>query len=340
VSFLGDEFITAHNLWLADDHLLVVSSSGFREYYKRFYLKDIQAISIRKTSGWIVAGIVWGLLLAVTSLLVVFAAKNEWPFAALLSFEIFMGIFSTLLLFNMARGPTCRCRLKTAVQTEHLYALNRIRTATVVVERLKGIIERAQIPLTVEESQGMETREMALSAAAEARVAVGASGVRDRPVRHCRGNAHLILFLFLIADFCDMLCKLLGTKGFYDWLSAVLFFGFMVCVIVSLILQSYSDLPRKLKTLTWSCAVYFVAAVLFFGVYTIARAAAVPDGLEVGSGMPQAGESGVMMVWYLVSALCSGLFGFIGLVWLNRFRKQEQIPPPVPGAGKTVSSNQ
>src|SRR5688572_16565337 len=42
-------------LWLADDHVLLVTTSGYSEEYRRFFFSDIQALIIRKTragAGW------------------------------------------------------------------------------------------------------------------------------------------------------------------------------------------------------------------------------------------------------------------------------------------------
>ena len=36
-------------LWLGPEHLLLVETDGYREYYKRFNYRDIQAFIIRKT---------------------------------------------------------------------------------------------------------------------------------------------------------------------------------------------------------------------------------------------------------------------------------------------------
>ena len=37
-------FLFGSSVWLADDHLLLVKSARFREEYRRFYFRDIQAI--------------------------------------------------------------------------------------------------------------------------------------------------------------------------------------------------------------------------------------------------------------------------------------------------------
>src|SRR5947208_5263032 len=38
------------SLWLGADHLLCVDSTGYTETYKRFYFRDIQAITICRTA--------------------------------------------------------------------------------------------------------------------------------------------------------------------------------------------------------------------------------------------------------------------------------------------------
>ena len=42
-------FISRSSLWLGRDHLLCVDSSGYTETYKRFYFRDIQAVTIVAT---------------------------------------------------------------------------------------------------------------------------------------------------------------------------------------------------------------------------------------------------------------------------------------------------
>jgi hypothetical protein len=46
----GANFLERITLYLATDHLLYVSSTGFSESYRRFYFRDIHAITVRKTA--------------------------------------------------------------------------------------------------------------------------------------------------------------------------------------------------------------------------------------------------------------------------------------------------
>src|SRR5436853_630040 len=57
-----------NQLWQGEEHLLLVESDGYREYYKRFNYRDIQAVILRKTiEGKLVNGVL-------TVIIVFFAA--------------------------------------------------------------------------------------------------------------------------------------------------------------------------------------------------------------------------------------------------------------------------
>ena len=134
-------------LFLADDHLLLVSATGFRESYRRFYLRDIQSITARKTvTGQVVNGAfgftLFGAILGVVS------SKDG---AVTLGWGMATGFFFALLLFNVLRGPTCVCEIHTAVQSRRLGSVNRMRAARKLLARLRPHIEAAQGPLAVEE---------------------------------------------------------------------------------------------------------------------------------------------------------------------------------------------
>jgi hypothetical protein len=117
-------------LWQGEDHLLLVEWDGYREYYKRFGYHDIQGFVI--------------FLIAMTGVATVVAAR-----VALL---ILAGIVAIILTANAASGPTCRCSLRTAVQTEDLPPLTRLRRARRVLERIRPSIIASQGQLAPEAS--------------------------------------------------------------------------------------------------------------------------------------------------------------------------------------------
>jgi hypothetical protein len=135
------------NLWLGPDHLLCVETEGYTESYKRFYFHDIQAITLRKTSRMLVLAVVTGLLAGLFSFvaLIVDAVEARWGFG------ILAGICALPFLLNFFYGPTCACRLQTAVQTEDMPSMGRVRRARNVIARLRPLIAGAQGQITADE---------------------------------------------------------------------------------------------------------------------------------------------------------------------------------------------
>ena len=134
------------NLYQASDHLLQVSASGFTESYRRFYFRDIQSMVVRKSTHGKVWNAVWA---SIFGLLAAIAFGSGGAAGAVCG--AVAGIFLLALAFNIARGPTCVCQVRTAVQTRTLPSLNRLRRASKVIARLKPIIEAAQDALPREE---------------------------------------------------------------------------------------------------------------------------------------------------------------------------------------------
>jgi len=133
-------------LYLGPDHLLQVFSTGFTETYKRFYFRDIQAITIRKTiAGKVVNAVLGG----ITCMLVAFALSVSGTGAIV--FGSVAGMFALLLGFNLALGPTCACHLRTAVQHEKLPSLRRLRGARRALGRLQPHILAVQGGISDEE---------------------------------------------------------------------------------------------------------------------------------------------------------------------------------------------
>jgi hypothetical protein len=134
-------------LWQGEEHLLLVEWDGSREFYKRFHYRDIQAIIVRKTMDGKILNIVLGGVVALFIALAIPASD--------VGFRIFLlvlaGIFGLVLLINALAGPTCQCQVRTAVQTEDLPSLNRLKRARKVIARLRPLIATAQGQLAPEE---------------------------------------------------------------------------------------------------------------------------------------------------------------------------------------------
>jgi hypothetical protein len=112
-------------VWMARDHLLLVSRTGYTENYKRFYFRDIQAVIIRKTATAFVGNIVLSIL-ALGFILLAVAVSDD---AFKIVWSLIGGCFAFVFLLSLWRGSSCVTHIKTAVQTEQLAAWNRMRAA-------------------------------------------------------------------------------------------------------------------------------------------------------------------------------------------------------------------
>src|ERR1043166_9430150 len=127
---------TRSSLWLGKDHVLCIDTTGYTETYKRFYFRDIQAIIIRRTEGWKFTSLALGILATLFTL----TAGLQGLVAMRYVFGLVAGLFALALILNLALGPSSTCHLRTAVQTEQLPSLNRIRRAHKVLARLRPLI--------------------------------------------------------------------------------------------------------------------------------------------------------------------------------------------------------
>lgn len=132
------------SLWLAADHLLVVHETMTGESYRRFFFRDIRALTIHRTARGARAGLVL-LSLAVLNLLPLIAlawddvSGRQWAWLACGS-----GVWVVLAIINGVRGPTCEVRMSTSAQEDTVAPLARLRTARRVVETLRPRILAAQ----------------------------------------------------------------------------------------------------------------------------------------------------------------------------------------------------
>lgn len=139
--------VTRSNLWLGRDHLLCVETEGYTEKYRRFYFRDIQAITLRRTSRATAIAVGTGAFTVLFALLAttIDQAQARWFFG------ILAGTCAIPLLINLVRGPTCKCELRTAVQTENVPSMSRVRRARKVLNQIRPLIAEAQGQLAPED---------------------------------------------------------------------------------------------------------------------------------------------------------------------------------------------
>jgi hypothetical protein len=139
--------ISQFSLWLGPDHLLCIDTNGYTETYKRFYFRDIQAIVTRRTSARMVASIVCSVLAGIFILIGILT--ND--IAGYITFGVITFVTCLVPLWiNLLLGPTCKCQIRTAVQTEDL-PITRLRKLRKIRDRLQPLIAEAQGNITSEE---------------------------------------------------------------------------------------------------------------------------------------------------------------------------------------------
>ncbi len=297
-------------LFLGGDHLLVSTTSYNYERYKRFYLADVQSLTIQKTAGGAVLNVVLG---ALACLFAVFALAtyNGADAAPLYILGVIAGIFVAGMLVNTAFGPTCQCHILTAVHEEPLPCLGRLYTAQRVVEYLRGVIEGVQGSAAGMAAEGAGVAQR-VERAVERRELASLQ-------RADSGRLHMALFLF------QLLAAMTGAAGLYfrTEVPAGVYmlppFLSLALAVAAAIRQRDSDVPGAVRTAAWAavatnCVVvfmYFYASIFEQDLWQGANAETeqVAGALRYGMSLVANGVNG------LVNGICGGVGMFYVRIW-------------------------
>lgn len=234
-----------HTLWLGDDHLLAVESTGYSEDYTRYYLKDIQAIVSRRT----MTGRVWNAVLgSVVLLALVGGVSAEEP--GLIMFAGIVGAaFLFLLLWNIFRGPTCRCHVVTPLGVEELPPLDRLSSVKKALDRLCPLVLVLQGE--IERGEMAQLARMAQNAPPAAKVASFSAVSSPAPTSSYRGGWHLAAFLLLLAEAGVSALQLLHNSKALLALSACLCLICAILAVMALIKQREHFVTPLARWMTW-----------------------------------------------------------------------------------------
>ena len=259
--------IGRYTLWQGSDHLLHVYSRGGVEDYKRFYLNDIQAIITRKTLTGKIQNIVLGVFLLLFTLPAVLNDGGWSIFWAALA-----GVLLILMLINFSRGPTCETKLLTAVQTEKLHSLHRLKNAFKVMDRLRSVIQSVQGTLSQENLDKIPARRV------NDKVVNGRSlqaGITKQTPRHEKGMIHLVLFGLLLLYGGLAASGFLFNHVILAFLNSVAGVGMGIFVIIALVRQHNTDMSNASKTITWA-SLGFVS-ITFLAGYGVSMVFAIKN---------------------------------------------------------------
>ncbi len=319
---LGDA--ERQRLWLGSDHILNVRTNWATERHRRFQLGEIQAVTVTGTKRGRNINLILALLSAILALMALYFAVSLADTASAVVRQDLLGTGSAilaglgilLLVVNLLLGKTCVCRLYTAVQTEHLRALGRMRPARRFLEIVTPLIEATQGEVSPEMLSGEGLS--AIQASQHARPRAGRDGHTE--MKHAFGGAHMALFIMLILGAIDAFT--LGLLSFpgRQFVDLALVMVLFLINIVALIKQTNTDLPYTVKALTWTSLV-----VVGFLVYSVSIALNLVSALG-GSNLFDMGNVELPEgTWFRVlTAIIGGTmltFGALGVLDLLRFRR-------------------
>ncbi len=308
--------IGKYTLWQAEDHLLHVFSRFGIEDYKRFYFADIQAVITRKTIVGKIQNAVLGCSVLIC-LLPIFMLDGAWA--------IFCGIASAMmlivLLINLYRGSTCETTLMTAVQTEKLQSLNRLKTALKVMNRLRAYIQTVQGNLNRQDLK--TTTERWQNSKAPPGPAQTAGPLRSSLHRES-GKAHLVLFGLLLFDGLLAALEFFITHVVPTLLSSITGLCLGIFVIIALVRQHNSDMSGSLRTVTWTSLGYigitFVAGYVVSMVFAMKNPGLVYNQWEIFKSLANLSPwESPLKLGFNIFVICGALFlGLPGLWILHR----------------------
>ena len=336
----GGSFLTltrvASRLWLGDDHLLQVDSTGgYSEQYRRFYFRDIQAFSLHKTKEWFAVNLILGV---VTGLFLLWAliVENTGGKITLGIISATLGIF---LLVNVLRGSTCNCQIKTAVHLEELPSLRRRRNAEKVLARLRPLIEAAQG--SAKETVALDYAALLSKANAQPAAPGQFSRVADPTVSPYESRAHSILFIALLVDASTNSLNII-LPGIPAVVASAITGALLAgAVIVALVKQHHTDLAAGIRILTWVAAAFVALGYLAgYVIMIVLTEGQHLDGTQWGYLKALADLQPFETPWWLavlsIGAAGAALLGVTGLSLLRQHRRHQTTsndatsPPALP----------
>ena len=317
-----------YTLWQGSDHLLQIYSRLGVEDYKRFYFNDIQAIITRKTRVGSILNFVLGAITVLFGLFAVTSGGGWSVFPAIIA-----GAVLLLWIMNFFKGPTCETYLLTAVQTEKLHALHRLKTTQPVMNRLRSLIEQRQGRIKPETFGQPSVHP---STHPIQRTLPGGNRQIRKAQKPEKGRVHLALFVLLVVDGVYIAFSFYYTHVALSLLSTAVSMLMGICVVVALVKQHESDLKQSLRTMTWAALGYvcfsFVAGYIVSITLTFKHPEIWQNQWELFKLLSSISpwESPLMMAINIIALSGAVLIGVPGLLMLKNPQQVIHKPAALP----------
>ena len=254
-------------LWLGPDHLLSVDRIWMNEEFKRFYFRDIQAITLEKTAGRRTWNLIYGGLALLTAFIFGgIVAMNSTPYAARITAACVAAFWLLPILINSLRGPRCICRLQTAVQAEALPSLKQVRKAKRVIGILKPLIEGEQGALLPGDVENLLAQPRPVAPVRKP----GPPLPPPKPLalRQYGGILHGVFFLVMLIDSATGLYSIIRPAWHMSpGLGMLLTLVMIGLNVTALVRQQESTIPKGLQRLTLIALV--INLVMLFATFAL-----------------------------------------------------------------------
>jgi hypothetical protein len=240
--------IRGASVWAGPDHLLLVRSYRFREEYKRYYYRDVQAIAIANAPRFHISTrslLIGWLLLVVYA---IFASRGITAFIIWLSVQALLAVAWAVI----SGAFSCRCRIYTAVSSDELPSVYRSWTARrflaavdPLISGLQGALEGQWAEAASESGVGPETARVAAAQKASIEDAAPA-----------RNLATDLFIASLIANSALHFAPQ-ASADWYRWLTALLGLAMLAGAIGVLIARQRKRIRSAMQTL----AIFTVVAI-------------------------------------------------------------------------------
>ncbi len=247
------KIVGSDRLWIGQDHLLLVESTGISERYKRFYFKDIQAINLLKTKKGYVK-------IAAASILLLLLFAGASAFFGKSGFQgptIFFAGISLVVLFYfihlLIKGATCDCWMYSSVQKEKLTPVNTIKAAKKFLALIVPQIEAIQGTLG---NQILDTAQERIKAKTSAIL----KNVKTTAPKIISKTSHRIMFILLLILGINRTASLFYRSTGLMAAGSFLFIVVFILCAVNAARQAGSALEKPVKTATIATIVMLILA--------------------------------------------------------------------------------
>jgi hypothetical protein len=301
-------FIVRHSLWMKPDHLLRVKALLFSEEYRRYYLKDIQALVLtEKANPPAFIGYVLAASIALLTGGLFYSSHPVWG--------TFAGVVALTILLWSCRRPTCVCYLQTRVSTERLHALRRLRSAHKTLAILKAEIEKIQ---------GEANREVIEAHQSQVSIPVGP----DPNVRHYSGKVHWAVFvLALVRAAIGAVALAIGTYSLpLGTASGAVGAAVLLAAIVTAFQQHRTDLSQGVRWMVYAMLVWYpLTGLTGFAIQMYAVLSLGPKGSNALALL----NHPLVRPYTIVTLIGYFILGCAGLALSWRRQRAAEDPPPI-----------